>query len=226
VIGHPDAEPLVATDEPEFFARFSPNGREIAYHSFIGVRRQPFVVPVTGGTPVQAIVDERDHRAADWLNDSTLILLTNQMDSGYFVSVTRGRDGAWHEPKPFASLTGPSTTARDGRVALFDRVGNLVVMPAGGGTPRMVLPVPDAGYFGWPAWSDDGRRLFVLKDNGVSMTGIWSVSSSGGTPQLVMRFDDPLKPWHRFGFRARGDQLFFTLGEIESDVWTAEVRIR
>jgi hypothetical protein len=39
----------------------------------------------------------------------------------------------------------------------------------------------------------------------------------------VVRFDDPTRPWHRFGFRVRGEQIYFTLGDLQSDIWVTEV---
>jgi hypothetical protein len=38
-----------------------------------------------------------------------------------------------------------------------------------------------------------------------------------------MRFDDPTREWHRFGFGAHGGRFYFTVGDRQSDVWAAEV---
>jgi hypothetical protein len=39
----------------------------------------------------------------------------------------------------------------------------------------------------------------------------------------MMRFDDPTREWHRFGFTTHGDKFYFTVGDRQSDVWVAEV---
>jgi hypothetical protein len=75
-------------------------------------------------------------------------------------------------------------------------------------------------------FSDDGAWIYYLLDNGAVVTGVWAVSSNGGRARQVVRFDDPARPWHRFGLRVHGTHLYFTLGELECDVWTAEVRGR
>jgi hypothetical protein len=46
---------------------------------------------------------------------------------------------------------------------------------------------------------------------------------SGGPARLLVRFDDPTREWHRFGFSAHGERFYFTLGDRESDIWTGEV---
>jgi hypothetical protein len=56
--------------------------------------------------------------------------------------------------------------------------------------------------------------------------GVAAVPVSGAPPRLVLRFDDPTRPWHRFGFRVRGDRMYFTLGDLQSDIWAAEVARR
>jgi len=38
-----------------------------------------------------------------------------------------------------------------------------------------------------------------------------------------VRFDDPTRPWHRYGLRVQGDRRYFTLGDLQSDIWVAEL---
>ena len=51
---------------------------------------------------------------------------------------------------------------------------------------------------------------------------IWSVPVGGGMPRLLVRFDDPTREWHRFGFKTRRGRFYFTVGDRQSDVWMAE----
>jgi serine/threonine-protein kinase len=225
-LGGGEPQPFVTLPEPEFFARFSPSGRDIAFHAFLGVRRQLFVVPAAGGTPDRVTDDLQDQRTAEWLDDSTITMVTNQSDSGYISVVTRGEDGTWSAPRPYSPIAGPGAASRDGRFVGFSRDGGLAVVPRGGGPAQVILGPPEIGNYTWPVWSDDGSRVYYLQDNGAVVGGVWSVPSGGGRPRLVVRFDDPSRPWHRYGLRVRGDRLYFTLGELECDVWTAEVSIQ
>ena len=39
----------------------------------------------------------------------------------------------------------------------------------------------------------------------------------------LARFDDPARPWHRYGFRVHGARFYFTLGDLQSDIWVADL---
>jgi hypothetical protein len=95
-----------------------------------------------------------------------------------------------------------------------------------GGSPRQLVPVHDRNKDVRPiyvAWSSDGRNLYYLAVDPTDRASIWSISPVGGTPRLLVKFDDPQRPWHRFGFTAHDGRLYFTLGDLQSDLWMAEV---
>ena len=52
--------------------------------------------------------------------------------------------------------------------------------------------------------------------------GAAAVPVSGGAPTRL-RFDDPTRPWHRLGSGFEGSRMYFTLGDLQSDIWVAEV---
>jgi hypothetical protein len=55
------------------------------------------------------------------------------------------------------------------------------------------------------------------------MPGIWSVAwPAGGKPELVLRFDDPVRQPYRPYWTLSRDRLFVLLQESESDVWLVE----
>jgi hypothetical protein len=92
---------------------------------------------------------------------------------------------------------------------------------------RTLTPPNPGRFYAYPQWSKDGSRLyFVELDLRLEATAIVMVPATGGAPREIVRFDDPTRAWHRFGFRVHRDQIFLTLGERESDVWIADVRIR
>lgn len=73
------------------------------------------------------------------------------------------------------------------------------------------------------SWSEDGRTLYYLAVDPAEQASVWAVGRTGGPPRLLVRFDDPAREWHRFGFLARGRRFYFTVGVRQSDVWAAEV---
>ena len=40
---------------------------------------------------------------------------------------------------------------------------------------------------------------------------------------LLVRLDDPAREWHRFGFGAFEGKFYVTLGDQQSDIWTASL---
>jgi hypothetical protein len=106
----------------------------------------------------------------------------------------------------------------------FSNAGAVRVVRSDGDSLRTLVPrgeggAPQAVYVDW---SEDGRTLYYLAVDPAERTTIWSVPVSGGTPQLLVRFDDPTREWHRFGFKARRGRFYFTVGDRQSDVWIAE----
>jgi hypothetical protein len=74
------------------------------------------------------------------------------------------------------------------------------------------------------AWSADGQVVYFLgRDPRDGSMCVWRVPAVGGTPRLVVRFDDPSRPWHRDAFRVHGGRFYFTIGDQQSDIWMTEV---
>ena len=48
--------------------------------------------------------------------------------------------------------------------------------------------------------------------------------ATGGSPRLLMRFDDPARPSLRREFATDGARFYFTIAQDESDVWVVEIR--
>jgi Tol biopolymer transport system component len=106
---------------------------------------------------------------------------------------------------------------------------SLEIVPVTGGEARVLLSGRDPASeyvspLGFYAWSADGRTIYYLgrrpSDGSVA---IWQMPASGGAARLAVRFDDPSRPWHPFGFRRRGNRFYFTVGDRESDIWVADI---
>jgi hypothetical protein len=82
-------------------------------------------------------------------------------------------------------------------------------------------PPPDVTF---PKFSNDGREiLFLGWDEAAGTAGIWAVPwPGGGKPELVLRFDDPVRAPYRPYWALSRDRLFVLLQESESDVWVVE----
>lgn len=74
-------------------------------------------------------------------------------------------------------------------------------------------------------WSSDGRHLLVCRRFADSTSGIWSVPIEGGQMRELIRFDEPARQ-PRPEMAVHGDEIYFTIGEFESDVWVVDLKPR
>ncbi len=224
--GGSEPEQLTGTPADEFSPAWSPDGREIAYHSFKEGRRQIYVIPAEGGAPTLVTGTEEDERAPTWSPDGRAVLfLSNAISSNPETRIARrATDGSWNAPAhwrrpvcdPGWSPNGQLVACAElsGRLVLTDGRGELMRVLVEGGRTLATFPCP--------GWSSDGRTVYYVgADSGG--TTINAVPVTGGKPRVVLRFDDPTRPWHRYGCRVFGDRFYFTVGDRQSDIWIAEL---
>jgi serine/threonine-protein kinase len=220
---------------PSYWAAWSPDGREIAFHRFRGERRQVAVIPAEGGTPVAVTDGSEDERAPEWSPDGrTLLTLTNWGTRPALHLITRGADGHWSAPRPIHVVIGkdtmPSSLAAwspDGRfLACACGTGGLVIAPVPEGQAHRLLSPYSSAWWAFPQWSADGKTVFHITEDSGRVSAVIAVPVDGRAPRVVLRFDNPTRPWHRFGFRVGAGKMFFTLGDRQSDIWVAQVERR
>ena len=151
-----------------------------------------------------------------------------------FEVASRSGDGRWSTPRAVPVVLGQDTLrgteigsptwSPDGRFMACACRGGLVLAPAAGGEGRaLVLPAPPP-LFAQLGWSADGRWLYYLAlDSSGVVRSVNGVPVAGGLPRVFVRFDDPTRPWHRYGFQMHGRTFYLTLGDLESDIWVMDV---
>ena len=230
-----EVQQVTSDSTSSFWVSWSPDAKEVAFHRFRGERRLAFVSPVEGGVPVAVTDGSEDERSPEWSPDGRqLLLLANWGTRGALHVVRRTADGRWSKPRALPVVIGSDTLATgisdwspDGRwIACGCGEGGIVIAPVEGGPARRLSsPFSTAGW-AFPQWSADGRTVYhVTEDWGrvVAVVAVPVDSSAGQAPHTIVRFDDPTKPWHRFGFRVRAGRIFMTIGNQESDVGVADI---
>jgi Tol biopolymer transport system component len=228
-----EPEQLTTGVEPAFSPSISWDGREIAYHSFRAGRRQVFVLPAEGGTATQVTAGAGHYRSPSWSPDGqTLAIVKGARTPAEEIDlVTREAAGRWGAPR--VMLNHPLLSSRwapDGRSVLTVTMSDegrweLVIAPLGGGSRPLVLATRErsAPLLNAYAWSGSGRLVYYLAGDLNRRLSIWRVPATGGASLPVVSFDDATRPWHRSGFRVHGGRFYFTLGDLQSDIWTTEV---
>ncbi|HEY7503280.1 MAG TPA: protein kinase [Gemmatimonadales bacterium] len=225
----PDGEPerLTEDEAEEFWPTWSADGSEIVFHGFPGGRRHLFLMSSDGRDRRQITDGPDDDRSPEWSPDGrTVYYLRNFNGPGNEIrALDRRKDGTWSPPRTlFRGETFPALPSPDGRLVAFANVGTVRVIRPDGDSVRTLVPMGDvAGPRAlYVDWSDDGRTIYYLALDPAERATIWSVPLTGGAPELLVRFDDPTREWHRFGFKVRRGRFYFTVGDRQSDVWMAE----
>jgi serine/threonine-protein kinase len=223
---------VTADSAGSYWLSWSPDAKEIAFNRFRGERRQVFVSPVEGGAAVAVTDGSEDERTPEWSPDGhQLLLLANWGTRPAVHLVTRTADGRWSRPRTIAIVIGHDTITSglsdwspDGRfIACGCGEGGIVIAPVDGGPARRLASSFSTAGWAFPQWSADGRTVYYVSEDSGRVVAVVGVPVHGGPDRAVVRFDDPTRPWHRYGFRVRAGRIFFTLGSRESDVWVADI---
>jgi serine/threonine-protein kinase len=230
-----DPQQLTNDSGPVFFPAWSPDGREIALHGFRDGRRQLFTVSADGGSLIQ-VTTGTDHRLAAWGANGRELRMATDFGTGAnrFEVAARSANGHWSAPRAVPLVLGADTVrgaglsfpswSPDGRFLACSYRGGVLLAPAAGGKAR-ILVVGVATSATTPlGWSADGRSLFYLAlDSSGVVRSVNGVPIARGLPRVFVRFDDPTRPWHRYGFQVHGNRFYLTLGDLESDIWVMDV---
>lgn len=227
--GEGEPEQLSTSPHGDFMPKFSPDGKELAYYALNPVMRKVRVMPAAGGTPQRPRPIGGEERYPDWSPDGRTLVYggkTRGDAMGQLYLLARDASGKWGEPTQLTSDSGSAPRwSPDGRSIAYFVGGPLfslrVVNPdgsnrrivnAGKGTPTDPHPL-------LAEWSPDSRTLYVRAADDSGQASIWSMPAAGGTPRLLVRFDDPSRPTNRAEFATDGKRLYFTLGQPVSDLW-------
>jgi Tol biopolymer transport system component len=225
----PDGEPEQVTTDPadEFEPTWSPDASQIAFQAWPGDNRDVYVIGADGRGR-QAVASEPGHEwFPSWSPDGSRIAFMDIGRKG--ISMVRRTGTGWSGPAVVTTIPGVLVPvfSPDGRTLLLTSgtSGDVRLAPADGG-PVRELPValPDGIRVTFSRWSPDGRRIFLFGIDPQGQSSIWSISSEGGTPTLVVRFDDPSRESNRREFDTDGKRIYLTLARKDGDVWVLDVR--
>ncbi len=235
---------LTSSSSNEYRPVWSPDGRSLSFHSQRSGVRHIYVMDADGGGETQITSGATQDFNRQWSPDGRHISFSSLTETGdpYFRAqyVTRQRDGAWSRPTPMAS-TGDSvgfatsTWSPEGSRIAHTLNGDVVVMPAGGGTPQLMV---SSTALGGPAesvlWPNASTMLVSVGPLDLDPLGsraqyrtvkIVAVAIPSGQVRLILA-NDSTHHFHREDFVYRGKRLYFTLAAWESDVGVMELTKR
>ena len=223
-------QPVQLTTDPtgDYVQDWSFDDREIAFHSFRTGKRQIYVMSADGTNVERVATTEEQVANPEFSPDALSVAFEIYIGARDEILVSsRPRRGApWGKPHQITTHGGSDPSwSPDGRLIAYMRDGLWVMAPDGSGA-RLIVPgrtgdtgiAPAAAY-----WSANSRTIYYKAYDEQERSSIWSVPASGGTPRLLIRFDDPARPSNRREFATDGNRIYFTIAQPESDIWLMEL---
>ncbi|GMQ82407.1 MAG: hypothetical protein BMS9Abin05_1859 [Rhodothermia bacterium] len=209
---------------PNFVYSWSPDGDELAFHRFDDGIRNVYTVSldVLSVSPVSR--RPAHERFPTWSPEKDKLgFPRNNGQLIEFVVAERKTGDTWSAGEVLFSFDGNNFNIRwsptADLVAYLDD-GNLYLRHLDEGISDLLIPNENLAMRS-PAWSLDGMRVYVLATESQVGEGIWSVPVTGGSPQLVIRYDDELPGFDHFAVGT--DALYYTLRETQSDIWVIDL---
>ena len=212
----------------DFGPSWPPDGKEIVFYSFRNRNRDLFLMSADGSAERQLTATPGNERFPDWSPDGRrLVFQSSQPDKSVVALLTRTANGGWEATKDLATPGGYPRWSLDGRLIAYPVAGGLRVVSLEGGAPRVLVESKDPAVLPQPrfaAWSRDSQTVYYKAYDADQRSSIWAVPAAGGTPTLLVTFDDPARPSPRGEFATDGQRFFFTIGHAESDIFVMDVR--
>jgi serine/threonine-protein kinase len=225
-----EPEQLTHNGADNFSPSWSPDGSQIAFHSLVNGNRDIFVMDASGGNVTQVTKHKREELGPSWINNGSGILFVIYPDSGYLV--TKNGSG-WGEPR-FTGLFGGG--ASNGRQAVAAAQPNAVCAKCPGGpylfdsifgkpayiaAPQLVQAFAYPGSLGMSA----AGMAFAAVGEKDGSQAIWRLPVNGMTEKRLIKFTDPARQLFRaMTTAADSANLYFIIGDLQSDIWTMELK--
>jgi hypothetical protein len=190
------------------------------------------VMPAEGGAPVYITRSLREDGWPTWSPSGLDIHFFSEDQSGHWANWIISRDsvgGPWHEPVETGFMCFWGAWAPDG--------SGLLCWTRSGGLYRGLALYSRDGHVAWqrdlPApgrlvpqsflvYSRDGRTVYESAAHQDGRRGIWAIPLRGGTPRLVIAFDDAALATPG-AISVSRDRLYLTVSQYESDIWVANL---
>lgn len=216
-----EARRLTTNSSDDFHPSFSPDGGELVFHSTRHGTRDLFLIDVDG-TNERRITDDPGAELNPEYAPNGLHIAFRDLGRGIYVVSRDAGSVDWGEPRLIDSVSSNVTWSRDSEALVYYGGGDLVAVSLNG-ERRVLLDGSSVGLTsGISVWSRDGETLYFsgLANNGTS--GLYALKVRGGSPRLVVRFDDPTKV-PQFNVSFFGNTAYLSVTETESDIYVMDL---
>jgi tricorn protease len=214
----------------DVYARFSPDGKWIAFSSERNGNLDVFLIPAGGGNAKQLTHHSADDTVLGWRPDSQAILFSSNRGEDftpqlYLVSVNGGMP-----TKAGTDMGVQAAFSSDGRRIAYNPKSQVYWRKYYRGATQSDIVVMDIaskrftqitdfdGHDSWPMWGQDSGIYFVSDREGNGLTNIWRISADGGKADRVTSFKSGDVRWPAIS--ADGRVIMF---EHDFGIWKLDV---
>ena len=184
----------------DVYARFSPDGKWIAFSSDRNGNLDVFIIPSEGGAAKQLTVHSADDTVLGWRPDSRAVLFSSNRGEDftsqlYLVSIDGGlpiKAGtdmgvqAAYSPDGKRLAYNPKSQVYWRKYYRGSNQSDIVVMDVA--SKKFTQLTDFDGHDSWPMWGSDGGIYFVSDREGNGLTNIWRISGDGGKADRITSF--------------------------------------
>ena len=224
-----EPEQLTHNGADNFNPYWSPDGLLIAYHSLVNGNRDIFVMDASGGNVTQVTSGRREELSPIWGMNGKALLFLVYPDSSYLVE---RKGSSWGTPR----FIGRFGFASNGRQSIGAGPPGSVCASCPGGlytfdssfTKPVFVPTPElekvVAYTGYLGLSASGMGFVSVGEKDGSQS-IWRLPLNGMTLKRLIRFPDPSHQLFRaLATSADAKNFYFMIGDLQSDIWTMELK--
>ena len=226
-----EPEQLTNAAGEDFIPTWSGDDKWLAFQTWRNGNRDVYVVRSSGG-PAEQVTSLPIHEMyPSWSPDGRSIAYyepTQGVVAGRLMRADRTASG-WAKGVQLTQEPGQIPRwSPDGTRIAFESARGAMLMASDGSGVRVAMPYGligrDTAFVVSVTWGPDANTLYVKAVSEKSgEPSIWSVPASGGTPRLLVRFDDPSRPSGRQEFTTDGKRLYFTVDNRQSDISVMDV---
>ncbi len=229
-LGGGRAERLTDDARPEFAGTLSPDGKEIAFHQWVGAERRLRVRLLATGAVTEPLPEPGDQSVPRWSPDGQSIAFWKHgREPGAIAVVRRNLRGVWERPRWTLEGAQLPIWSTDGRqLAYVTPRGDIHTIAADSGATQLLYQPRDGSddpIVTFLAWDSSRDRLWLLGHRPSGESGIWWIPSTGGTvPQQALVLADPEGRVNGPSLTMDATRLYFTLDERLSNIRWVELR--
>ena len=221
------------TSDPgfEFEPDWSPDGTRLAYQSSRSGSSDVYVINVDGTGDRLVAGGPGRQGTPSWSPDGRRLAFYSFGIGQWelFVS-TQDEAGTWGPPRQLTREGGLIPYwSPDGTSILYTCIrpaAACLIAPDGSGNHRFITPerFPDGVLREFSVrWASDARTVYALASDDAGLWRFWAFPAIGGSPRLLVRFDDPDRQPGRAQFATDGKTLYFTMRRRESDIKVMDI---